>query len=356
MKLKKRLSSKLSGTKKAESSSDPVVKADAIARQYFPGAIGSSTTLSKVASILKPYGFTAANTLFAQSMCPDEINHEIGDITDLFFKQFGEVFHLGGLAGIPFAGKTGFGAFSHHVPDGGHCFVLMAPHIGITDDMQLGLYSRYGQTCAGTACGAAIGAYRHCCSGNPIPDLASCDDDFQMCYIINEISKVTDIINEKPTKNERQAELAMQTWKIGKKMLDKIINTDFGDKNSKLMVLTGIQINMPREFEDFFLPLSFDMHSKDGTVTDLLEKTFKAGEVQKREKKPKKFFGMSKKENYLPKEITAKTVDVIEEVSLDEETTAKTTDSDTCYIEMSRLFGGICLSGMTGDELVIRRY
>ena len=29
-----------------------------------------------------------------------------------------QVFHMGGLGGIPFTGKTGFAAFSHHVPDG----------------------------------------------------------------------------------------------------------------------------------------------------------------------------------------------------------------------------------------------
>ena len=289
-------------------------RADAVARKYFPGAISSSRTLAKVASIIEQHGFTDDNTLYAQSICPDEINHETGDITELFFTHLGEVFHLGGLAGIPFTGKTGFAAYSHHVPAGGHCFVLMAPHIGISDDLELGFYSRDGQTCAGTACGAAIGAYRHCCAGKPIPDLAGCDDDFQMCYIINEISKVTGIINKKRTEDERQAELAMQTWKIGKKMLDKIINTDFGDENSKLMVLTGIQINMPREFEDFFLPLSFDMHSKDGTVIDLLETLFKAGEVVQK-KGPashyfKKWFGKSKKEEK-NEESTDKTEEVV---------------------------------------------
>jgi hypothetical protein len=48
----------------------------------------------------------------------DEINHNIGDITTLFSTWMGEVFHMGGLAGLPFTGKTGFKAFSDHVPDG----------------------------------------------------------------------------------------------------------------------------------------------------------------------------------------------------------------------------------------------
>jgi hypothetical protein len=37
------------------------------------------------------------------TVCPDEINHEHGDITDLFIESIGggKVFHLGGLAGVP---------------------------------------------------------------------------------------------------------------------------------------------------------------------------------------------------------------------------------------------------------------
>ena len=31
---------------------------------------------------------------------------------------------MGGLAGIPFTGKTGFAAFSHHVPDGQLPFIV----------------------------------------------------------------------------------------------------------------------------------------------------------------------------------------------------------------------------------------
>lgn len=68
--------------------------------------------------VLLKHGITAKNTLFAQSICPDEINHECGDVTNLFSEHLGEVFHMGGLAGVPFTGKTGFTAFSHHVPDG----------------------------------------------------------------------------------------------------------------------------------------------------------------------------------------------------------------------------------------------
>lgn len=74
---------------------------------------------------------------------------------------------MGGLAGIPFTGKTGFTAYSHHIPDStyalavfdtgdsslptvsiaptdGNLFVLFAPHIGLCDSCHLGKYSRKG--------------------------------------------------------------------------------------------------------------------------------------------------------------------------------------------------------------------
>jgi hypothetical protein len=50
----------------------------------------------------------------------------------------GEVFHMGGLGGIPFTGKTGFNAFSSHVPDHGNLFVLMAPHVGVSRSAKIG--------------------------------------------------------------------------------------------------------------------------------------------------------------------------------------------------------------------------
>jgi hypothetical protein len=51
---------------------------------------------------------------------------------------------MGGLGGIPFIGKVGFGAFSAHVPIGGNLFILFAPHVGVTPDGKIGKYARDG--------------------------------------------------------------------------------------------------------------------------------------------------------------------------------------------------------------------
>jgi len=99
-----------------------------------------------VASELMKKKFTGANTLFADSSCPDEINHDdpSEDITALFQQRWGEVFPLAGLAGFPSTGKTGWAAFSSHVPKDGNIVVLFAPHVGIDAKGQVGKVLRGG--------------------------------------------------------------------------------------------------------------------------------------------------------------------------------------------------------------------
>jgi hypothetical protein len=116
-------------------------------------------------------------------MCPDEINHEEGDITDELATHFGEVFSLGGLAGIPFSGKTGFGAYAHHVPEGGNIFVLFAPHCAVSEEGLCGMYHRKGQKTLSTACGAGIGGYRAVKDLEKEPQIDAHGDDTQMDFI-----------------------------------------------------------------------------------------------------------------------------------------------------------------------------
>lgn len=47
---------------------------------------------------------------------------------------------MGGLAGIPFIGKVGYGAFSAHIPKDGNLIILFAPHVGIAPDGTVGTY------------------------------------------------------------------------------------------------------------------------------------------------------------------------------------------------------------------------
>ena len=107
----------------------------------------------------------------------------------MIHKYFETFFSLGGLAGIPFAGKTGFGAFAHHVPDGGNIFVLYAPHCAVSNKGGCGFYSREGQTEESTACGARIGGYNAVKNQKEEPKLDMLSCDMQMGYIKNVLWK-----------------------------------------------------------------------------------------------------------------------------------------------------------------------
>ena len=113
-----------------------------------------------VGTELEARGFTDENTLFTDSSCPDEINHDSpGEgITSIFQQRWGEIFPLGGLAGFPFTGKTGWHAFSSHCPQDGNICLLYAPHVGVNSKGVVGQVQRNGQSHSSSACGAAIGA------------------------------------------------------------------------------------------------------------------------------------------------------------------------------------------------------
>ena len=100
----------------------------------------------------------------------------------------------------------------------GHLLVLVASHIGINNNFELGKYSRLGQERNGCACGAAVAALQYCDNtANQLPtheSLGANPYDYQMSYLISEIAKRKHLINDHTNQNDRQAELAKQTYSI----------------------------------------------------------------------------------------------------------------------------------------------
>ena len=180
----------------AEQSNDEQRKA--ALEKYFPGALQGTEAEDLVAQELIKRGFTGKNTLFADSTCPDELNHDDPeeDITSCFQRRWGEIFPLAGLAGVPFTGKTGWHAFSSHCPEDGNIVVLFAPHVGIDNTGAVGKVLREGQAISSSACGAAIGAYSALKADPGCADFPSGYLDHQMDCIkhllqpsVDEISK-----------------------------------------------------------------------------------------------------------------------------------------------------------------------
>jgi Limiting CO2-inducible proteins B/C beta carbonyic anhydrases len=127
--------------------------------QAFPGALTNTDLLARVSSRLSKRGFHQNNTLVASSLCSDEVNRPL---EETFYKYYGNsYFSMGGLAGFPFSGLTGFGAMASHIPDDGNCLLVYGPHVGVDSSGNVGKVDRIGKSQSGTCCGSAVYASKY---------------------------------------------------------------------------------------------------------------------------------------------------------------------------------------------------
>jgi Limiting CO2-inducible proteins B/C beta carbonyic anhydrases len=172
-------------------------------------------------------------------VCPDEINHEVGDITQELASHFGEVFSLGGLAGIPFSGKTGFAAYASHVPNDGSIFILFAPHWAISEEGLCGFYHRHGQTKLSVACGAGIGAYEAVKDLTEKPSFDPFGEDSQMEFIKHLLWEHRERIQRAKNPNAVNAELTYVLYETILEKMKKIVDRKYIVKG-KIVMLGGI--------------------------------------------------------------------------------------------------------------------
>jgi hypothetical protein len=233
-------------------------------KDFFPGALPGQVVHARSRTVLtEKFGLETSNTLLGLSMCPDEINHEKSDLSNLLSNYWGESFPLGGISGAAFSGKTGFAAFSHHVPDGGNVLVFFGPHVGISKTGEIGKYLRKGQHKHSTACGAVIGAYNPCCDGKC--DASFDEQDMQMGWIKKQLAPHARRIQQQ---SSPMAALSFQAYEMVKQSILDVVNNDFGE--GYLILIGGIQINLQPPLEDHFLPLTFEVRKKGEPTMDLL--------------------------------------------------------------------------------------
>ena len=172
---------------------------------------------------------------------------------------------MGGLGGLPFVGKVGFGAYSHHVPDNGNLFILFAPHVGLSPDGIVGKFHRVGQTHIDSACGAAIGAFntlqKHSKGDGTFDEKALLSAasplDMQFAYIIEKMKPKYDKIAAHPNP---QTGTAIAMFELARDFILEIVGPIHG---GKVILCGGIQINMAKPCEDYFETHFFKVY-KDG--------------------------------------------------------------------------------------------
>jgi hypothetical protein len=239
---------------------------DKMVKKNFPGAISNRELATRVVELLDEKNFNPSNTLLCTSLCADELAREL---EDEFVNIFGNNFNLGGLAGFPFAGNTGWGAMSAHVPDEGYCLVIHGPHVGISKDGQIGKVERSGIALVDKCCGSAIAASNYLkgitdgtASINPQIQKFS---DFQQ-GAVQEL--ILPFGKRLARAEDRMRELPYALYDSQEVLVTDIVNTGKGSIKKGLAILGGIQINTSPDTLDYFHPLRFDYYDADGNLVE----------------------------------------------------------------------------------------
>lgn len=237
-------------------------------RQAFPGALSNDELLERVRNRLIRKEFGKDTTLVASSLCSDEVNRPL---EDTFLSFYGNHFAMGGLAGFPFSGLTGFGAMASHIPDGGNCLLVFGPHVGVDSQGNVGKVDRRGKGQSGTCCGSAVAASKYLAqvvSGQA--DLMAPPNsslDAQQTYVS---TMLLPYASEIATASDPMVALPFATFKPIDNMMTRIVakaSSKVGP-NGKIAMLGGIQINTPEGLSDYFLPLRFDVRDSENNVLE----------------------------------------------------------------------------------------
>ncbi|EGD78085.1 hypothetical protein PTSG_08963 [Salpingoeca rosetta] len=242
--------------------------AKAVLAKSFPEhkAFPSSKFVTEANNVLMARGYSKENTLFASSCCSDEINR----LLDYQMNSWGEHFQLGGLAGFPFVGRTGFAAYQSHMPEkDGRLFIMCAAHVGVSRAGNLGYCNRPGMESESKACGSALGAYSHLlenngCDGDGTAAEALAVHDLQQHLITRLVKKHFDDIKKA---DDPIAKLSLVVAEENYNEVCAIIPPDYD--RSEVAILAGLQVNTDTEVDDFFIPLHFKIRGKDGAYQDV---------------------------------------------------------------------------------------
>jgi hypothetical protein len=145
--------------------------------QYtYPNAVFAETWGTYTTGFIASQGYSSDNIIYAEGICSDDVDgptftgiNNIGEFPESMNTFLGP-FMSGGLAGYPFVGSVGLGAWASHVTNTGTLFISSMPHIGITEDGDVGYMYRRGQgTYLSNTCGAVAGAIGWVTSFNDAP-------------------------------------------------------------------------------------------------------------------------------------------------------------------------------------------
>ena len=247
-------------------SPEPDADFDKIVQANFPGALNNKDLVTKVVDILALKGYSGSTSLLATSLCCDELARQLEND---FNGIYGNNFNLGGLAGFPFAGNTGFGAMAAHIPDDGFCLIVYGPHVGLTTDGIVGKVERAGIELVDDCCGSAMAASDYVKGitdgGAQITTKIQEFTDFQQGAVQELIlphgKRLSDAEN-------RMVELPYALYESQDMLMSRIVKKGSTGIKRGLALLGGVQINTGPDTLDYFVPLRFDFMNYRGKVVE----------------------------------------------------------------------------------------
>lgn len=223
--------------------------------KHFPGSHPFDARLvNSFTKTLALHGITPRNSLLGVSLCCDEITSNVGN--ELAAQWKNSYFNLGGLAGFPFASKTGFAAFSHHVHEDHNLVVVYGPHVGVSlHSCKVGRVNRENMPLEieTTACGAAIGAFK-ALQQNPATTIDP-HDDYQQHRIMEIVRKNWEKLHKH---DEPMVALPAVMYEAIRKEIFRILPQGF---HGNIALFGGVQLHTPSGTHDLFQVKHFELFS-----------------------------------------------------------------------------------------------
>ncbi|UII25834.1 hypothetical protein LVD15_21415 [Fulvivirga maritima] len=215
-----------------------------IKSEYPEAATGEYVTKKYLNFLADEYKSDLSKMLFATSLCSDDIN-----VSTDFRKVLTRPFSMGGMGGLPYAGFTGMVAYAHHIPDNGDAFIFYGPHIGITDEGQLGKMRRPGQKGLTNSCGALMLALERMQQTNEVYMPHVVEHDYQQAVLENTLMPFKqDIV----TAADPKKEITEKAYYVIDKQIHHLVKMSKGEfKCERIFLLGGIIINTSPEYSDY---------------------------------------------------------------------------------------------------------
>jgi hypothetical protein len=218
--------------------------------QHFPDAWPSGQIVEEIQQKLKhDYQVDLQHFLLGDCRCIDDLVR-----SDQMAERLAGagIFSLGGLAGFPATGKTGFLSFGDHVPDRGTAVILYGPHIGVSELNGLGTVRRFGHLNETTCCGSLIGILNRMQQTDQPRSTgkASQSFDMQQVFVERQLFKHRSAILKSANPVLEITEIA---YKLARRQISHLVKATGKQFRGKPIVLVGgIYVNTKFGEEDWF--------------------------------------------------------------------------------------------------------